>query len=338
MDLGSDINDTIVQSCHWCSYYTHEKKKMRPTPLDPQDQVGDEIDHIQQHEQPFPLNQQHQHQHRQQQLSGDSILHYNVFSDSRPSLRDPQSAASPYDLSYGSTQLINNSAMPAAGAINLPNSTPGPDPYSGHYISSYMPPQLGQDQRAYQRLPAFGSYSSLPMEGSSSQHNSVSVNTTITLRTHSTPTTSYSLLPKNDIEPSLDFQDRMYYDMRTSTYEVLSHEKAEPRLATGELLQSNLPPQDPPRTLPGPSTNSKGKTKRSRGGCLTCRQRKKRCCETKPVCAECKRLSIKCRWPVPGSEHKNRPKSHRSPRDEIKHEVFGVIKILRGVVDYKAED
>lgn len=86
------------------------------------------------------------------------------------------------------------------------------------------------------------------------------------------------------------------------------------------------------------TSSAKSKTKRSRGGCLTCRQRKKRCCETKPVCSECQRLNIKCRWPVPGSERKNKSKNqpHMS-HDEVYHEVYGVIKVLRGVVDYKIE-
>lgn len=81
------------------------------------------------------------------------------------------------------------------------------------------------------------------------------------------------------------------------------------------------------------------KSKRSRTGCLTCRQRKKRCCETKPICAECERLSIKCRWPVPGSERKNKSKNQpRISHDEMYHEVYGVIKVLRGVVEYKIEE
>lgn len=79
------------------------------------------------------------------------------------------------------------------------------------------------------------------------------------------------------------------------------------------------------------------KRSRSRGGCLTCRQRKKRCCETKPTCYECDRLNIKCRWPVPGYERKNKSKNQKGyiSHDEMYHEDYGIIKILRGVVDYK---
>lgn len=103
---------------------------------------------------------------------------------------------------------------------------------------------------------------------------------------------------------------------------------------------------------------------RSRDGCLTCRQRKKRCCERKPVCQECARLGIKCRWPYPGSERKNRRGSANvfsnsggsggsggvngngsgenselpvlGP-DEMYHEEYGVIKVLRGVVEYSID-
>lgn len=87
------------------------------------------------------------------------------------------------------------------------------------------------------------------------------------------------------------------------------------------------------------SRKNKRKAKRSRGGCLTCRQRKKRCCETKPNCSECIRLNISCRWPFPGCERKNKSKTKpRLSHDEIYHEVYGIIKVLRGVVDYKIEE
>lgn len=81
------------------------------------------------------------------------------------------------------------------------------------------------------------------------------------------------------------------------------------------------------------------KSKRSRNGCLTCRQRKKRCCETKPKCSECVRLNLNCRWPEPGNEHKNRSKHNQYiiSNDEMHHETYGIIKVLRGVVEYKIE-
>jgi hypothetical protein len=75
-----------------------------------------------------------------------------------------------------------------------------------------------------------------------------------------------------------------------------------------------------------------GKIKRSRMGCLTCRQRKKRCCEARPYCGECARLGLKCTWPERGSEHKNKPK-RISVSDDMHYDPFyGSIKILRGIV------
>lgn len=79
----------------------------------------------------------------------------------------------------------------------------------------------------------------------------------------------------------------------------------------------------------------KVKVKRSRMGCLTCRQRKKRCCETKPNCYECRRLSLNCMWPSPGFEHKNRPKHGRNENEGMHYDpFFGNIKILRGIVEF----
>lgn len=78
-------------------------------------------------------------------------------------------------------------------------------------------------------------------------------------------------------------------------------------------------------------------TKRSRMGCLTCRQRKKRCCEKRPLCTECLRLGLDCIWPVPGTEHRNKSRDSRSDRDTIEHEAFGKIKVLRGIVEYKSK-
>lgn len=41
----------------------------------------------------------------------------------------------------------------------------------------------------------------------------------------------------------------------------------------------------------------KNKKRRTRDGCLTCRQSKKGCDKTKPQCMRCKRLSYVCEWP-----------------------------------------
>lgn len=78
-------------------------------------------------------------------------------------------------------------------------------------------------------------------------------------------------------------------------------------------------------------------TKRSRMGCLTCRQRKKRCCEKRPQCTECMRLGLDCIWPVPGTEHRNKSRDSRGDKDTIEHEAFGKIKVLRGIVEYKSK-
>lgn len=77
-------------------------------------------------------------------------------------------------------------------------------------------------------------------------------------------------------------------------------------------------------------------TKRSRMGCLTCRQRKKRCCESRPKCLECQRLRLNCQWPKPGTEHKNKPKEVKSQENMIDHDVYGKIKVLRGIVEYRS--
>ncbi|SGZ46743.1 CIC11C00000005045 [Sungouiella intermedia] len=77
-------------------------------------------------------------------------------------------------------------------------------------------------------------------------------------------------------------------------------------------------------------------TKRSRMGCLTCRLRKKRCCETRPKCSECQRLRLNCNWPKPGTEHKNKPKEVKNQENMIDHDIYGPIKVLRGIVEYRS--
>ena len=85
--------------------------------------------------------------------------------------------------------------------------------------------------------------------------------------------------------------------------------------------------------LPG---EHKTVAKRSRMGCLTCRLRKKRCCETRPRCTECTRLRLNCVWPAPGTEHKNKPKDAKEEENTINHEIYGKIKVLRGIVEYRS--
>lgn len=76
-------------------------------------------------------------------------------------------------------------------------------------------------------------------------------------------------------------------------------------------------------------------TKRSRMGCLTCRNRKKRCCETKPKCHECSRLGLICSWPAPGAEHRNKPRNAKETEGMHYDSFYGNIKILRGIVEKK---
>ncbi|CAH6722911.1 hypothetical protein CLIB1444_11S03950 [[Candida] jaroonii] len=86
------------------------------------------------------------------------------------------------------------------------------------------------------------------------------------------------------------------------------------------------------------SSSAKMPAKRSRMGCITCRQRKKRCCETKPKCTECTRLKLNCVWPAPGTEHKNKSKELKEEENVMYHEIYGKIKVLRGIVEYKSDE
>lgn len=91
-----------------------------------------------------------------------------------------------------------------------------------------------------------------------------------------------------------------------------------------------------PTTTMGGTNPANKVTKRSRMGCLTCRQRKKRCCESKPKCTECLRLGLNCVWPKPGTEHKNKPKEVKREENMIDHDVYGKIRVLRGIVEYRS--
>ncbi|CAK7214499.1 Zinc cluster transcription factor czf1 [Sporothrix bragantina] len=57
-------------------------------------------------------------------------------------------------------------------------------------------------------------------------------------------------------------------------------------------------------SLPAPA-----KTRRSRRGCLTCRQRKVKCDETRDVCRNCFRLDTRCTWETPGDNEPGRRRS-----------------------------
>ncbi|KAI5958643.1 CZF1 [Candida theae] len=105
---------------------------------------------------------------------------------------------------------------------------------------------------------------------------------------------------------------------------------------------THIPPAGPTQTKTPTSASPRpfasGKvTRRSRMGCLTCRQRKKRCCESRPKCTECGRLGLNCVWPKPGTEHKNKPKDQKEDENTMEHEIYGRIKVLRGIVEYRSE-
>lgn len=104
------------------------------------------------------------------------------------------------------------------------------------------------------------------------------------------------------------------------------------------VASPSITPNESPLPLgnSSPSESGKSVSKRSRMGCLTCRQRKKRCCETRPKCTECLRLRLNCVWPVPGTEHKNKPKDAKEEENTINHEIYGKIKVLRGIVEYRS--
>lgn len=120
-------------------------------------------------------------------------------------------------------------------------------------------------------------------------------------------------------------------------------------LQNHQVTSSNTSHNSTPSTLPrledkklkklesnSPGTQ-KSLSKRSRMGCLTCRSRKKRCCESKPRCTECARLKLNCVWPKPGTEHKNKPKDAKHEENTIDHEIYGTIKVLRGIVEYRSD-
>ncbi|OQE82524.1 hypothetical protein PENNAL_c0036G04998 [Penicillium nalgiovense] len=44
------------------------------------------------------------------------------------------------------------------------------------------------------------------------------------------------------------------------------------------------------------TTTRRLRTSRSRGGCLSCKARKKKCDECRPTCSDCRRLNIRCQW------------------------------------------
>ncbi|GME68466.1 unnamed protein product [Ambrosiozyma monospora] len=59
--------------------------------------------------------------------------------------------------------------------------------------------------------------------------------------------------------------------------------------------------------------------KRSKGGCITCKLRKKRCDEAKPVCGDCKRLGRKCAY-ITGDMSKEEVKKLKAEMEAIEGE------------------
>lgn len=89
------------------------------------------------------------------------------------------------------------------------------------------------------------------------------------------------------------------------------------------------------------STNNGNKTvvHRSRKGCLTCRARKRKCDEHNPICHECSRLGIKCVWSSDVFKRRGSTIGNTRLRlDETFDKDFGVIKVVRGKVDYKVKN
>lgn len=43
-------------------------------------------------------------------------------------------------------------------------------------------------------------------------------------------------------------------------------------------------------------------------------------------------------WPVPGTEHKNKSKELKEEENVIHHKIYGKIKVLRGIVEYKSDE
>lgn len=126
----------------------------------------------------------------------------------------------------------------------------------------------------------------------------------------------------------------LYYHYSSKTYIPLRADQAARLIAQQQVAV----PTHTADTLSDDMAKLANPKRRSRGGCLTCRKRKKRCSEHKPSCYECTRLEMPCQWPEPGSERKNRRRNIDLQPDEIFHETYGVIKVLRGIVQYRINE
>ncbi|CAI7572883.1 unnamed protein product [Penicillium manginii] len=72
-------------------------------------------------------------------------------------------------------------------------------------------------------------------------------------------------------------------------------------------------PRSPTEQEPGLAAASRRpRASRSRGGCLSCKARKKKCDELRPRCSDCRRLNLPCQW-APSIETTNDPSDSSSP-------------------------
>lgn len=151
------------------------------------------------------------------------------------------------------------------------------------------------------------------------------------LQTKTQPTTQPQAAPVAPVQPVPHPQGQAYlqYPVQYQTpYQQFPADHWD-QMELGVRQEKDAKPRRPNVTAPKV-------TKRLRMGCLTCRQRKKRCCESKPKCSECLRLRLNCVWPKPGTERKNKPKEVKSQENMIDHFVYGKIKVLRGIVEYRS--
>ncbi|GAV51102.1 hypothetical protein ZYGR_0AD02850 [Zygosaccharomyces rouxii] len=71
--------------------------------------------------------------------------------------------------------------------------------------------------------------------------------------------------------------------------------------------------------------------KRSKSGCLTCRNRKKKCDETKPLCKGCRRNFLQCIWPQGNSKRKTNDQKEDSYQNGFYnltiHDMIGEVEL-----------
>lgn len=140
--------------------------------------------------------------------------------------------------------------------------------------------------------------------------------------------------------PNLGSSEALNKKTSNNNHAVTSDNNSTRSLSSGSSTHQPDSPSVSPSTKASKtaSAQAKNNAKRSRMGCITCRQRKKRCCETRPKCTECRRLRLNCVWPAPGTEHKNKSKELKEEENVIYHEIYGKIKVLRGIVEYKSDE